>query len=147
MNQWTIYHNPKCSKSRETLAILEKHKITPHIVKYLETPLSFNELKEVLKKLKLKAREIVRTKEEDFKNIKVDWENEEEVLKAIIKYPKLLERQVYLMLQLTSLMPYTHTILMVKYILTTRFLYLAKPKHRMQFDISGPVSEQHNLQQ
>jgi len=62
-----IYHNPRCSKSRETLALLKKKKITPQIIEYLTAPPSAQEIKEILHKLHLKAEHLVRKKESLYK--------------------------------------------------------------------------------
>lgn len=90
----TIYHNPRCSKSRETLALLEENGEEPTVVEYLKTPLDAKQLKAILKKLKLRPKDIVRTKEEAFKKTRVDLENDEAVLKAIEQEPVLLERPI-----------------------------------------------------
>ena len=90
----TIYHNPKCSKSRATLELLESKGLSPEVVKYLETPLKADELEAITKKLGLKARDIVRTKEEEFKALDLDLENEAKVFEAIENTPKLMERPI-----------------------------------------------------
>ena len=59
----TIYHNPRCGKSRECLAFLENSNQKIEIIKYLETPLNFNELSEIIKKLNIKPIELIRIKE------------------------------------------------------------------------------------
>ena len=59
----TIYHNPRCSKSRQTLALLEGRGLKPNVVLYLETPPSETELREVLKKLGKRPIEVMRIKE------------------------------------------------------------------------------------
>ena len=63
----TIYHNPRCSKSRQTLALLESRGIKPKIVDYLVTPPTEAELKRLLKLLGISPRELLRTKEEEYK--------------------------------------------------------------------------------
>ena len=91
----TIYHNPKCSKGRATLELLGVKKgLIPEVVKYLETPLKADELEAITKKLGLKARDIVRTKEEEFKALDLDLENEAKVFEAIENTPKLMERPI-----------------------------------------------------
>ncbi len=94
MSEWVIYHNAKCSKSRETLALLKEQGVTPRIVSYLEEVPSEEKLKEILKKLQLTAKDIVRTKEEEFKKIKVDLNDDEAVLKMLVKNPVLIERPI-----------------------------------------------------
>ncbi|WON75801.1 arsenate reductase (glutaredoxin) [Serratia sp. UGAL515B_01] len=97
MNNITIYHNPRCSKSRETLALLEQHGIEPQVVLYLETPPSVGELKNLLKELGFNtARQLMRTKEELYKELKLadDTLNEEQLLTAMVENPKLIERPI-----------------------------------------------------
>jgi len=94
MSEWTIYHNPKCSKSRQTLALLEDKGVHPNVIEYLQTPPSTADLKEILSKLGKRAVEIVRTKEDAFKELKLDWENENEAIKALVENPKLIERPI-----------------------------------------------------
>ncbi|WP_337263447.1 MULTISPECIES: arsenate reductase (glutaredoxin) [unclassified Serratia (in: enterobacteria)] len=97
MKNVTIYHNPRCSKSRETLALLEQQGITPKVVLYLETPPSVDELKKLLKELGFhSARELMRQKEEIYKELKLANENlsEEQLLQAMVANPKLIERPI-----------------------------------------------------
>ncbi|MCO6488021.1 MAG: arsenate reductase (glutaredoxin) [Phaeodactylibacter sp.] len=90
-----IYHNPRCRKSRETLAILEGKGLKPEIVLYLESPPSREELKEILKMLGMKASELVRQGEQIYKdNFKGKVLPEEEWLDALVSYPKLIERPI-----------------------------------------------------
>lgn len=90
----TIFHNPRCSKSRETLALLEDKGLDLTVVEYLKEPPSASELKTIIKKLGLKARDIVRTKEDAFKSLKIDLENDSQVIAALAKHPVLLERPI-----------------------------------------------------
>ena len=92
----TIYHNPRCSKSRETLSLIQSKGIDPSIILYLETPPSKAELKSILSKLGLKVREIIRTGEEAYKNLslKDDSLSDDQLLDAIVDYPKLLQRPI-----------------------------------------------------
>ena len=92
----TIYHNPRCSKSRETLALLEENGVTPKIVKYLETPPSVAELKRVLKKLGLKARDILRKSEAAYAELglKDSGHTDDELLALMVKNPILIERPI-----------------------------------------------------
>ena len=62
----TIYHNPKCSKSRQTLELLRERGIEPHVVEYLKTPLGEKELDALLKKLRMEPRALMRTKEDAY---------------------------------------------------------------------------------
>ncbi len=93
-NDWIIYHNSRCSKCRGALEILEEKGITPRIVDYLKAPPTEAELKALLRKLGLKARDIVRAKEPKFAELKLDLEDEAALLKAIARHPELLERPI-----------------------------------------------------
>lgn len=94
----TIYHNPRCSKSRETLKLLQDKGVEPRIVEYLKTPPSKTKLKQILKLLGLKPRELMRRKEAEYKargldddSLKID-----ELIAAMIETPKLIERPIVL---------------------------------------------------
>lgn len=91
----TIYHNPRCSKSREGLAYLEEKGLPYNITKYLDEPLTKEELTEVLKKLNFKPIELVRTQEEIWKELTKDKElNDNEIIDAMVKHPRLIERPI-----------------------------------------------------
>jgi len=97
MKNVTIYHNPRCSKSRETLALLEQHGVTPAVVLYLETPPSVDQLKKLLKELGFNsARELMRKKEDLYKALKLADESlsETQLLQAMVDNPKLIERPI-----------------------------------------------------
>ncbi len=88
-------HNPRCSKSREALKILEENGINAEIVKYLETPPTKEEIKELLKMLGINARDLMRTKEDIYKELKLkDVDDEEKLIKAMAEHPKLIERPI-----------------------------------------------------
>ncbi len=92
-----IYHNPRCSKSRETLALLEEHKVAPEVVKYLEEPLSIELLKTLFAQLGLPhVRDMMRTKESLYKdlNLAVDSVSDEQLFSAMVENPKLIERPI-----------------------------------------------------
>ena len=91
-----IYHNPRCSKSRETLKLLQEKGIDPEIILYLETPPDAKTLQGLLKKLGLKARELMRTKEADYKTQGLDNPElgEDDLIAAMIATPKLIERPI-----------------------------------------------------
>ncbi|MEO0443956.1 MAG: arsenate reductase (glutaredoxin) [Pseudomonadota bacterium] len=92
----TIYHNPRCSKSRNTLALLESKGITPDIVLYLDTPPDKTELKSIVAKLGLGVRDIIRTGEALYQHLslKDDSLSDEQLLEAIAEHPKLLQRPI-----------------------------------------------------
>ncbi len=93
---FTIYHNPRCSKSRQTLALLEEAGVTPIIVNYLETPPSVDELGRLLDLLGLEPLDILRPKEAPFQELGFDREapDRSQALAAIHNYPILLERPI-----------------------------------------------------
>jgi arsenate reductase len=90
----TIYHNPRCSKSRETLALLESKGQAPQIIEYLKTPPSAAELKRILKALGLTAKDIVRKKEAAEVKIDAAKMTEQELIAAMIKHPEIIERPI-----------------------------------------------------
>lgn len=91
----TIYHNPRCSKSRETLALLETHGVKPEIVRYLDTPPDRETLQILLQKLGMSsARQLMRTKEDLYKELQLENASESELLDALAAHPKLLERPI-----------------------------------------------------
>lgn len=96
MSDVIIYHNPRCSKSRQTLALLEERGIEPAIVKYLEETPSAEELKSVLAKLGISARDLLRKKEAEYKEAGLDDTslNEDQVIAKMIEFPRLIERPI-----------------------------------------------------
>jgi len=96
MNKLTILHNPRCSKSREALKILEQNDMNVKVVKYLEERPSKEQLKNILKMLGYKsAKEMMRTKEDIYKELDLKNENDDEkLLEAMAKHPKLIERPI-----------------------------------------------------
>lgn len=92
----TIYHNPRCSKSRETLALLEDRGVHPRVVKYLDTPLDVAGLRALLALLKLTPRELLRTTEDAYRNLDLanPSRSDDELLAAIAKHPELMQRPV-----------------------------------------------------
>lgn len=92
-----IYHNPRCSKSRETLVLLEANNIQPQVVKYLDTPLSAEQLKTLFAKLGLDSvRKMMRTKEDAYKSRNLGDESisDEALFNAMAETPKLMERPI-----------------------------------------------------
>jgi len=92
----TIYHNPKCSKSRETLSILAENNKTPEIVEYLKQPPSNQALSDIVKKLNISPKELVRTADQAFKDtgLEIDSMSDSEVIEAICKHPEILQRPI-----------------------------------------------------
>ena len=93
MSDVTIYHNPKCSKSRQTLALLESRGIDAKVVHYLDQPPSKVELKALLSKLNLSAADIIRRAEQAFEAID-DNADEETLLDAMVSDPILIQRPI-----------------------------------------------------
>ncbi|OEY67824.1 arsenate reductase (glutaredoxin) [Marinobacter sp. X15-166B] len=93
-----IFHNPRCSKSRQTLALLQERGISPEIILYLETPPTVAELTQVIKKLGCSAREVMRTKEDLYRQLGLGDESlgEAELIAAMVAHPKLIERPIVL---------------------------------------------------
>ena len=90
-----IYHNPRCSKSRQTLALLQEKGVEPEIVLYLNDTPSKAELKAVIEKLGIKASRLVRKGEAIYKeNFKGKEISEEEWLDILVEFPKLIERPI-----------------------------------------------------
>lgn len=95
MSEFTIYHNPRCSKSRNTLALLEERGIEPEVVLYLETEPDEAELRGLLNKLGLRAGELVRRGEDEYKACGLSRDSsDEEILAAMAAHPKLIERPI-----------------------------------------------------
>ncbi|AXH15284.1 arsenate reductase (glutaredoxin) [Malaciobacter mytili LMG 24559] len=94
MQDVTIWHNPRCSKSRDALSFLEERKLDIKIVKYLESQPNEKEIKEILLMLGISAKDLVRSKEELFKELNLKDASETELIKAMAQYPKLIERPI-----------------------------------------------------
>jgi arsenate reductase len=91
-----IYHNPRCSKSRQTLALLEENGITPNIVDYLNQPPSADTLKQVLSQLGMSPRDLLRKGEVVYKELglKDPTISDDDLIDAMINNPKLIERPI-----------------------------------------------------
>ncbi|MDH4610846.1 arsenate reductase (glutaredoxin) [Pseudomonas sp. BN102] len=96
MTELTLYHNPRCSKSRGALELLEARGLAPTIVRYLETPPSAAELRALLAKLGLSARQLLRSGEDEYKALNLDDPSlsEEQLIAAMVAHPKLIERPI-----------------------------------------------------
>lgn len=91
----TIYHNPRCGKSRECLAFIENSKQEFEAIKYLENPLTFKELETIIKKLNLKPIELIRTKESIWiENFKGKALSDKEIIQSMVDFPILMERPI-----------------------------------------------------
>jgi arsenate reductase len=96
MKNVTIYHNPRCSKSRQTLALLEQHGITPTIISYLDSPPNEDTLRSLLKLLAIKPRELLRKSESEYKTLDLDDPtlSDTALIKIMVAHPKLIERPI-----------------------------------------------------
>ena len=92
----TIYHNPRCSKSRQTLELIKTRDIEPEIVLYLETALDGQTIAGLLKKLGISARQLLRKGEQAYKeqNLGDTSLTEKQLIDAMVKSPKLIERPI-----------------------------------------------------
>lgn len=97
MDDIRLYHNPRCSKSRGALELLNEHGIQPRVIAYLDTPPSADELRNLLRMLALPARALLRTGEEEYTALGLaDASLSEDVLiAAMAAHPRLIERPVF----------------------------------------------------
>ena len=91
-----IYHNPRCSKSRQTLQLLQDRSIAPEVIKYLETPPDAAALSDLLDMLGLEPRELMRKKEKEYKESGADNPelSRDELIALMVRHPKLIERPI-----------------------------------------------------
>lgn len=92
-----LYHNPRCSKSRQTLALLEEHGIEPELILYLNQPPKSSELKSILEKLGIEPRALLRKGEDTYKTLKLDDQSltKAALIKAMCENPILIERPIF----------------------------------------------------
>ncbi len=91
-----IYHNPRCGKSRQTLQLLQEQGIEPQIIEYLKTPPSVQELDDILQKLAIEPRELMRKKEAEYKANGLDNAglDRQALISAMVNNPILIERPI-----------------------------------------------------
>ncbi|MBI6618235.1 arsenate reductase (glutaredoxin) [Pseudomonas corrugata] len=96
MTDLTLYHNPRCSKSRGALELLEARGLAPTVVRYLETPLDAAQLKRLLGKLGISARQLLRTGEDEYNTLNLADQSlsQDDLIDAIAAHPKLMERPI-----------------------------------------------------
>lgn len=92
MQKITIYHNPRCSKSREALEILQSKGINPVIIDYLKTPLDAKQLSQLRSRFALE--DFIRTNEPVFKTLGLSLDNEASILQAMLQHPILMQRPI-----------------------------------------------------
>ena len=92
-----FYHNPRCSKSREALKLLQENGVEPQIIEYLKTPPDADTLDAILKELGLEPRELMRRKEPPFKELSLADPDlsREALIAAMVEHPVLIERPIY----------------------------------------------------
>lgn len=93
---WTIYHNPRCSKSRQTLQLLQEQRLEPEVVLYLETPPSAQTLKEIIAKLGTDARDLMRHGEPLYRQLNLQDKtlSEAQLINAMVQNPILIQRPI-----------------------------------------------------
>jgi len=96
MSNVKIYHNPRCSKSRQALQIIKDHGIEPKVIEYLKEPLGQGELENIAKRLGSRPKEFVRKNEAEFKdnNLANKLEKDDDLFRAMSKFPKIMERPI-----------------------------------------------------
>lgn len=95
MSDCTIWHNPRCSKSREALSLLESKGTDAVVFKYLQQKITAKMIEELLEKLGISAKELLRTKEEEYTSLGLkDEKDEKKLIQAMAEHPKLIERPI-----------------------------------------------------
>ncbi|MGE6659714.1 arsenate reductase (glutaredoxin) [Pseudomonas sp. NPDC077408] len=96
MTELILYHNPRCSKSRIALELLEQRGLSPSVIRYLETPPSAAELKQILAKLGISPRQLLRSGEEEYRtlNLADPTLTDGQIIDAMVAHPKLIERPI-----------------------------------------------------
>jgi arsenate reductase len=91
-----ILHNPRCSKSRATLALLQEREVDAEVVLYLESPPSVSELESILSMLGLEPRELMRKGEDEYKELGLDDQSlsRDQLINAMVSHPRLIERPI-----------------------------------------------------
>ena len=96
MNNVKIYHNPRCSKSRQALQIIKDYGVEPEVIEYLKEPIGRIELENIAKRLGLRPKDFIRKNEAEFKdnNLAGKLEKDSDLFEAIAKFPKIMERPI-----------------------------------------------------
>ncbi|NLO79869.1 MAG: arsenate reductase (glutaredoxin) [Xanthomonadaceae bacterium] len=100
-----IYHNPRCSKSRQTLELLRQRGIEPIVIEYLKTPPSPQELERILALLGIGPRELMRSNEAEYKELALDRPelSREELIRAMHEHPRLIQRPIVVTAQAAAI--------------------------------------------
>ncbi len=95
-NETVIYHNPRCSKSRQTLELMRQHGEQPTVIEYLKTPPSAEELRKLVQMLGITPRDLLRRKEPEYAELQLDDPSlsPEQLIEAMVKHPRLIERPI-----------------------------------------------------
>ena len=97
MNNGKLLHNPRCSKSRQTLALLQEKGIQPEIIEYLKDILTKAELQQIIALLSISAHALLRNTEAEYKTLGLNPQsNESDILNAMLEHPKLIQRPVFI---------------------------------------------------
>lgn len=98
MSHTTLFHNPRCSKSRGALELLQAQGVQPEIVLYLEQPPTAAELESLLGKLGISARQLLRTGEDEYKSLGLADPalGDDELIAAMVAHPRLIERPIFI---------------------------------------------------
>lgn len=93
---YKIYHNPRCSKSRKTLALLTEHGVEPEVIEYLKTPPTEAELREIVNLLGVSPRDLIRSSEAPYKELGLNDPDvtDETLLTALVDHPRLMQRPI-----------------------------------------------------
>ena len=96
MQKLTIYHNPRCSKSRETLRLITNKNLSPNIIHYLDKELTFKELKKLIDLLHISPRDLLRSEEAEYKNNNLKDHNisDDDIINYMIRFPKIIQRPI-----------------------------------------------------
>ena len=94
----TIYHNPRCSKSRQALQLLQERNIQPRVIEYLKNPPGRTELKRILDLLDITPRDLMRRKEPEYRALGLDDDSlsDRQLIDAMVEHPLLIERPIVL---------------------------------------------------
>ena len=97
MTESVLFHNPRCSKSRGALGLLQQHGVSPRIVSYLDTPPGMDDLRALLRQLGLPARDLLRAGEPEYAALGLADPalDDEQLLAAIVAHPRLMERPIF----------------------------------------------------
>lgn len=96
MTDLVLYHNPRCSKSRSALALIEQRGLAPTVIRYLETPPSPSELERILARLRIAPRQLLRTGEDEYTSLGLadPSMSDAQLIEAMVAHPRLIERPI-----------------------------------------------------